>query len=158
MVAVVVGVGAVTDAFLGEEQPSVVTLPEGYSLQPMTPGHVMVSDLKVGDCFHDHLEQTEVATVPMVDCSEPHDNEIYFEYSMSDGTYPGNEAVFNSSWLRCLEEFGAFVGIDYRDSELGTLTITPTSESWGQGDRAVLCAVYALDLSNLTGSMRDTRR
>ena len=47
---------------------------------------------------------------------------------------------------------------DTLDSELDLFPITPTSESWAEGDRVVYCALYALDLSKLTGSMEGSRR
>lgn len=123
-------------------------------------GDTSVFDLAVGDCFNDQadLSQTEVSSVATVDCAEPHDNEIYFEYSMTDAVFPGNEAALDAASLRCLDQFDAFVGLDYRDSELELFAITPTVESWAEGDRVVYCAIYALDLSKLQGSVGGSRR
>ncbi len=122
-------------------------------------GDTSVFDLKVGDCFDDQdLTQIEVATVPTVDCPDLHDNEIYFEYSMNDAAFPGDNATLESAALRCLDEFAGFVGAAYLDSELDLFPITPTAESWADGDRVVYCALYAVDLSKLTNSMRGTRR
>jgi hypothetical protein len=119
-----------------------------------------VFDLSVGDCFNDQEDLTvsEVSRVATVDCSEPHDNEIYFEYSMTDAVFPGNDAAMDSAVARCLEEFDAFVGIDYSVSELELFPITPTSVSWAEGDRVVYCAIYELDLSKLEGTVRGARR
>ena len=119
-----------------------------------------VFDLGVGDCFNDQddLTQTEVSEVATVDCSTPHDNEIYFEFSMTDAVFPGNDAALESSSFRCLDEFEAFVGSDYIDSDLDLFPITPTATSWAEGDRVVYCALYALDLSKLEGSMRGSNR
>ena len=119
-----------------------------------------VFELGVGDCFNDQedLTQTEVSNVETVDCSEPHDNEIYYEYSMTEAIFPGNASALETSSLRCLDQFDAFVGADYLDSDLDLFPITPTAQSWAEGDRVVYCALYALDLSRLTGSMRGSRR
>ena len=119
-----------------------------------------VFDLGVGDCFNDQedLTETEVSEVATVDCSSPHDNEIYFEFSMTDAVFPGNDAALESSSFRCLDEFEAFVGIDYLESDLDLFPITPTATSWAEGDRVVYCAVYALDLSKLEGSVRGSNR
>jgi len=119
-----------------------------------------VFDLGVGDCFNDQadLTESEVSSVTTVDCAEPHDNEIYFEYSMADAIFPGNDAATDSALNRCLDEFDAFVGIDYAVSDLDLFPITPTSVSWAEGDRVVYCAVYALDLSKLEGTVRGSRR
>lgn len=120
-----------------------------------------VFDLGVGDCFNDTsqtLEGDVVFEVPVVPCSELHDNEIYFEYSMTDAVFPGSDAALESAGLRCVDEFEGFVGVDYLDSELEVFPITPTAQSWDEGDRVVYCALYALDLSKLTGSMQGSRR
>ena len=121
---------------------------------------VSVLALEVGDCFNDQEDPTatSVLSVPVVDCSLPHDNEIYYEYSMTDATYPGDDNIFDVTGLRCLEEFNRFVGLDFYDSELDLFPMTPTSESWAVGDRAVSCVLYAFDLSKLEGSMEGSRR
>ncbi len=121
-------------------------------------GNASVFALRVGDCFDDDpsfaATVAEVATVP---CSQPHDNEIYYEYSMGNAAFPGDDAALEAGAVRCLDEFHAFVGLDYLDSELDLFPITPSTESWAEGDRVVYCALYALDLSKLTGSMQGIR-
>ena len=118
-----------------------------------------VFDLAVGDCFNDDPANAEVVqTVTTVDCAEPHDNEIFFEFSMTDAAFPGREATVASSGERCVAEFERFVGLSYEQSDLDLFPITPTAESWADGDRVVYCALYALDLSKLTGSMRGAAR
>ncbi len=122
-------------------------------------GSASVFALQIGDCFNDDPSFAEtVAEVAAVPCSQPHDNEIYYEYSMTDSSFPGDDAALEAGAFRCLDEFDAFVGIDYLDSELDLFPITPTSESWTEGDRVVYCALYALDLSKLSGSMDGRRR
>lgn len=118
-----------------------------------------VFDLSVGDCFNDDPGATDVVqTVATVDCAEPHDNEIFFEFSMTDASFPGREATVAAAGERCVAEFDGFVGLSYEQSDLDLFPITPTAESWTQGDRVVYCALYALDLSKLTGSMRGAAR
>lgn len=118
-----------------------------------------VFSLEVGDCFDDPADQADVvSSVATVDCAEPHDNEIYYEFSMTESVFPGREATVEAAGLRCLEQFEGFVGKSYETSDLEIYPVTPTSESWDQGDRVVYCALYALDLSKLTGSMRGANR
>ena len=121
---------------------------------------VSVFELRTGDCFDDPTDLTQVVeTVPVVDCSQPHDNEIYFSFDLPDGDFPGEMAVGETADERCFEEFEPFVGIDYFDSELDFFTITPTSGSWAErGDRTVYCAIYNMDLSKLEGSARGAGR
>ena len=77
---------------------------------------------------------------------------------MTDAAFPGREATTQSAAERCIAEFEGFVGLSYPESDLDIFPITPTLESWGEGDRVVFCALYALDLSKLTGSMRGANR
>lgn len=122
-------------------------------------GDASVFELQVGDCFDDQTGSGDVVfDVPVVPCTEPHDNEIYFEFEMTDAVFPGNEATLESSALRCLDQFQPFVGSEYLESELDIFPITPTAQSWDEGDRLVYCVLYAVDLSKLTGSMRGTGR
>jgi len=125
-----------------------------------------VFDLSVGDCFNDSedltqtevSDQAEISDVDTVDCSEPHDNEIYYEYSMTDALFPGADAILGVTSERCLDQFAGFVGIDYLDSDLDLFPITPTSNSWAEGDRVVYCGLYAMDFSKLAGTMAGSRR
>ena len=121
-------------------------------------GNASVFALQVGDCFDDDPSFAETVTeVAAVPCTQPHDNEIYYEYSMTNAAYPGDDAALDAGAFRCLDEFDGFVGIDYLDSELDLFPITPTAESWAEGDRVVYCALYALDLRKLAGSMQGSR-
>ena len=117
-----------------------------------------VFTLEVGTCF-DHSDETEVSSVPEVDCSEPHDNEVFavFDYTASD-TFPGSSAMNDAAQELCIAEFEAYVGRSYQESTLGVFPITPTEGSWDSGDREIICALYNLDLSKLTGSMEGAAR
>lgn len=118
-----------------------------------------VFELEVGDCFNDDDDLSAEATeVEVIDCELPHDNEIFFEYSLEDGDFPGAETMLEDTLERCVDEFEGFVGTAYEDSDLDVFPIYPTDESWAEGDRVVYCALYAVDLSKLTGSMEGARR
>ncbi len=85
----------------------------------------------------------EISDVPVVPCAEPHDNEVFYEFSMPDGDYPGDDAFDAAATEQCDPQFASFVGTDYADSVLAYSTLTPTSDGWDQvGDRVVQCAVY----------------
>ena len=117
-----------------------------------------VFTLEVGTCFDDSAE-TEVSSVPEVDCSEPHDNEVFavFDYTASD-TFPGTSAMNDAAQELCVAEFEAYVGLSYQESALAVFPITPTERSWDSGDREIICALYDFDLSKLTGSMEGAAR
>lgn len=122
-------------------------------------GGTDVSSLAPGDCFDDFGDVTEVASVAILDCNEPHDNEVYadIEY-LGDGSYPGDEPLFEYGTDACLERFDRFVGIAYEDSQLDVGLLYPSSETWESGDRKIQCFVYELDGSQVTGSLGSSFR
>lgn len=116
-----------------------------------------VFDLAVGDCFDDPSNLEEVTDVPIVVCSSPHDNEVYVNHTVSEiSTYPGPAQMGEMADEVCLESFQPFVGRSYETSALEFGWLTPTSDSWGQGDRVITCFIFDLDFEKLTGSMRGT--
>ena len=52
----------------------------------------------------------------------------------------------------------SYVGLAYEESELEVFPITPTEGSWESGDREIICALYNLDFSKITGSMQGAAR
>lgn len=122
-------------------------------------GQTSVFDLKTGDCFNDPAEN-EVASVGAVECSALHDYEIFGTVDHpagSDAAYPGASAVEEVINSECNARFEPFVGTPYEDSELYIYYLAPTEESWGDGDREILCALYLPD-EQLQGSMEGSER
>ena len=118
-----------------------------------------VLSLEVGTCFDDPETFTEVTDVPIVDCAEPHDNEVIANFDIAGATYPGDDTVNRQAEVGCLERFEPYVGTAYADSiyEIGWLT--PTASSWDDaGDREVICFVYDLTLAKITGSVEGSGR
>lgn len=116
-----------------------------------------VFSLAVGDCFDDPSESAgEISDVAIVDCTEPHDNEVFHVIDVADGTFPGDAALAEQAQAECLPAFEAYVGTTYEESALDVFPITPTAGSWEAGDRQVVCALYDVDLAKLTGSMQGT--
>ena len=111
-----------------------------------------VFTIAVGDCLNDGAVEGEVSSVPTVDCAEPHDSEAYASIIMDDGDFPGDQAVTDQAESGCITEFNTFVGLDYESSTLDFSYYYPTEESWGQGDREILCLI--LDpAGQVTGSL-----
>ena len=101
-----------------------------------------VFTIAVGDCLNDGDIEGEVSTVKTIDCAEAHDSEAYASIIMDDGDFPGDQAVEDQAIADCTTKFNEFVGIDYNDSTLNFSYYYPTSASWEQGDREILCLVY----------------
>jgi hypothetical protein len=122
-------------------------------------GSVDAFQMRVGDCFDDGstFDDDEVNSVPGVPCSQPHDNEVYALFDVNHASFPGDDmaAIAHEG---CLERFEGFVGKDYDSSSLDIATLYPSRESWQQqNDREVVCVVYDMDASKLTGSVKGLR-
>lgn len=117
-------------------------------------GDSSVFELEVGTCFNDEGASEEVASVPVVDCAEPHDNEIYYLFDLDGSSFPGEEAVVDLAYTGCYDRFESFVGRSYEESVLDFAPLYPTADGWTDlDDREVVCFVYDLDFKKLTGSM-----
>ena len=104
-----------------------------------------VFSLAVGDCLNDLDANGEVSAVPKVECSEPHDSEVYLSVIMEDGEFPGAEAITTASEEGCLGAFDSFVGAPYETSLVDYNYYQPTESTWAAGDREILCIVMEYD-------------
>lgn len=112
-----------------------------------------VLTLETGTCFDDPESFEEVTDVPVVDCAEPHDNEVIASFDLPTGGYPGDAVVTSRAEEGCLVRFEPYVGIDFASSIYDLGWFTPSSESWDAGDREVICFVYDVTLAKITGSV-----
>ncbi|WP_017589228.1 septum formation family protein [Nocardiopsis ganjiahuensis] len=134
------------------EEPEPV---EAETEEPFGPEDQDVAVLVVGDCLNEMEVGVDdsVSTVPIVDCSEPHDLEVYHGGALdSDLDYPGREAVIELVDEGCYEVFETFVGTPVEESSLIPQTLFPMEDGWEQGDRDYLCLV-GQDGEQTTGSL-----
>jgi hypothetical protein len=113
--------------------------------------------LSVGQCLND-TSDTEVTEVPLVDCADEHDFEVYSDFELEGDEFPGTDAINTQAEEQCLTEFESFVGISYDESVLGYTYFTPTEGSWTDGDdRLVSCLIGEPDVKT-TGSLKGAAR
>ena len=117
-----------------------------------------VFDLGIGDCFDDGemspgVGVEEIGDVPLVDCTAPHDNEVYEIETVEGEGFPGDQQIADEADRICFDAFQGFVGLDYQSSALDFGWLVPTAESWEAGDRLVACFVYRLDLEKVSGTL-----
>ena len=118
-----------------------------------------VFELNAGDCFENEQEGI-IEEVIRLDCAGSHEYELYAAIDHSAGTddaYPGDADMTAFAESECIERFDGFVGASYETSELFIYYLQPTADTWAQGDREVLCALYLPD-SDLEGSMEGSGR
>jgi hypothetical protein len=119
-----------------------------------------LADLAPGDCIDladlEAAGDLEVAEVSVLDCSEPHDAEVYALISLDDdpdSRHPGDEHVLAAADRVCLDAFQGYVGARYVDTRLEIVHLRPTVASWARGDRRVICAVVNAGSGPLVGSV-----
>lgn len=149
------GCSAVEDLFGGGgEEPE--RDPSGQVTESQDAADVFT--IKVGDCIGSFEDGSEVAELPVVPCSDPHDQEVYASFMVPEAdAFPGTDAVNSQAETDCAAEFETFVGVPYEESALYVQFLTPTEESWGQGDREILCTIYDPE-GQTTGSLQDAGR
>jgi hypothetical protein len=123
------------------------------------PGDMLVSDLRVGDCYDlkdDSAE--EVDNVTARPCTEPHEYELMFIGDVEADGYPTDAEFFD--WLdrECVPAFANYVGTAYESSTLEIAWFSPTEDGWNDGDHSVQCAVYDPDDGAVAGALRDSNR
>ncbi len=141
----------------GTDEEGVVSRTLGFGLALVLAatgcggGGTSVDDIKAGDCFDDP-GTTFISELELIECGNPHDNEVFSEVFLSETVFPGEDTVAEFAFDACFDQFEAYVGESYLDSPLDYFYMGPTQESWDSGDRGVLCVLYAADLTKLNGS------
>jgi hypothetical protein len=118
-------------------------------------GNINAFQMRIGDCFdNSDAASDEVSDLPGVPCSQPHDYETFAVFDVAIDSYPSEEGMSELAYASCVERFDAFVGTDYESSVLEIVTLYPTTASWQQDDREVVCALYDMNDTKLLGSTK----
>lgn len=125
-----------------------------------------VFSLKLGSCFNDPKnpevddEQNDIITdVPMRECNEAHDNEVFHVFDLPDGpTLPTADSMEETVYTECIKAYETYVGIAYDDSIYSMTYISPSEDTWmQQDDREVVCYAYNDDAEQLSATIKGTR-
>lgn len=116
----------------------------------------------VGDCMQLSTMGTSVDDLPTVECSEPHEGEVF---AVQDTDYDGDYsliAVEEAAGELCATEFETYVGTPYAESEIWFTLLLPDATGWGRGDRQIICIAYepgeSGDFAMVTGSVKGSNR
>ncbi len=117
-----------------------------------------VFSVTVGDCLNDSSVSGQISSVPLVQCSAPHDSEAYFSGKLADGDFPGETAVKKGAEALCGPAFTDFIGVPYQKGKGYDYTYyTPTADSWKAGDRQVMCVAFNPSGAQVTGTLRGAK-
>ena len=124
-------------------------------------GDLVVSDLRVGDCFDLKDAAAEIhEKVTARPCGEEHEFELFYVGSLPEGPYPTDVDTSFGKFVQdnCGPAFESYVGKAYESSELEVFWFYPNGDSWAKGDRAVQCAVYHPRIHRLKESLKGSNR
>lgn len=111
-----------------------------------------------GQCFDAPGESLEGLTydVDQVPCAGEHDGEVFGEFRMTGGAFPGDGAVSDAADEKCYPLQDAYVMDTWALPEnVDVYYFGPTRQSWRLGDREVTCIFGNTDEhGTLTGSLR----
>lgn len=109
-------------------------------------------DADAGECLLLESDGSVVTGTTTVDCTEPHDAEVYLTGTFPESSFPGDSYLAGEADVTCLNAFESYVGTPYADSIYYYDWLVPTEDSWESGDRELLCAIVSGDGSRLVGS------
>jgi len=119
-------------------------------------GHVPSTELNIGDCLPAEVAaNTETLIVELAPCTEPHKGEVYAEFALAAGPYPGDAHVTRLAEGGCVMRFQTFIGTNYDKSELELTFLQPIRDSWSQ-NREVTCMAGGTEPT--TGSLKGVKR
>ncbi len=102
--------------------------------------------------------ELSAADLREVDCSEAHDAEVAGGFGLSDGAFPGVEAITGWAEQMCPATFEAYVGVPYERSRLLLQWTYPSEGLWGRGARDIDCFVTGSPGQSWIGSVQGSGR
>lgn len=118
--------------------PAQATVKTETFITAETPGILLI---EAGECFSDPAYSVRAGErlVLYTPCARGADNQAYGFTHVPDGPYD-RVKLTAFAWRSCGERFASLWG-ERRDG-LAHYPIMPTPETWADGDRDVMCAVY----------------
>jgi hypothetical protein len=113
-------------------------------------GTIRATDVRVGDCLT-MPPVGRTTRVTLVPCSASHDAEVYAQFSLGAGPYPGDSIVSTRAWEGCFIRLDDFVGPGALHDQLAVNYLLPLEESWPSSP--VSCIVGTKG-GRTTGSLR----
>lgn len=145
------------------EGPSSTSTPGNTTAAPMSTW--FADQLAVGDCWNDTVDADGdfdySGTPEFVDCSAPHDNEVFAAWVPEGDTFPGEDALDEIAEEVCDPAFEEFIGLPWEDTGgLDYFWLYPDQDEWEEGARGLACSVYLRNVEvagTLEGIGREAR-
>ena len=108
-----------------------------------------VFNAEVGECIESLSDLSgNISELPETECNEDHEGEIFFlfEHEGDDDDFPGSDELQEEAAEDCAgDEFEDYIGVPYSDTTIEISMVTPSEESWGDGDRETICIAFVPD-------------
>ncbi|MGL5861697.1 MAG: DUF4333 domain-containing protein [Phycicoccus sp.] len=105
-------------------------------------GWIDLSELERGDCGIKDDSRLDDGMIWAIDCTRPHDWEVFEVRSLAAGPWPGDDSVSEAANEICFDAFAGYTGEAFDDSALDGGFYWPGQEAWEGGDRSVQCYLY----------------
>jgi len=138
------------------------TAPSDTQTTPWQDGiKTRVFTMEEGQCFNfQGLADTNNQYAWAVDCTVPHDSEVFATGPVNDEEYPPNEDAW-ADWSNtiCDVAFGAYVGVPWYQSDLDPYHLYPDKETWDSDPtmRQMIC-IARYPAGGLIESVRGSKR
>lgn len=159
----IAGCGGGTGDTTSSTAPAATSTSAPVATTSTVPESMWFADhLSVGDCWNDTLNDGggfDYSGIPeLVDCSAPHDNEVFAAWTPEGDEYPGEEALDAAAEEACDPAYEAFVGIPWEEAGgLDYFWLWPDEEDWATGARGMACSVYLRNVE-VMGSLEGVGR
>ncbi len=155
LLAAGVGAALLRDADTGTPPADATPVDVTPALPTPTSGSVVGAfNIELGDCLILPSED-QFDEVRRLDCSEPHDGEVFFVEDHPGSSYPSDDDFSTYVDAQCLPAFEAYTGSGFDGQEVLDIGwFAPTERSWGNGDREVACYLTPIDGSRTSQSYR----
>lgn len=111
----------------------------------------------VGACLNSPSGSIPLSRAPRVDCSQPHDYEIYKVWDFPADGYPGDEVVTPVIDDTCRTSFETFVGISHLSSTLAYSYEAPSGGASQDGNHRAYCFISG-PAGQVSGSLAGSKR
>jgi hypothetical protein len=111
--------------------------------KPTPPGAVKqdVSTLKAGECTT-FIPYDRVGDVTVIDCAQPHREEVYAVLTLPGSKYPGDTEVENQADELCNDKLDSLLTDDAKlPAGTDTYYLFPTRFLWATGDHSITCMI-----------------
>ncbi|GEB47361.1 DUF4190 domain-containing protein [Microbacterium testaceum] len=121
------------------------------------PGDEDTFTLPVGVCLDD-VPSGFISSSNIVECGTAHTYEVFSSFLLTEGSFPGDDAIASAAETGCESAFPSFVGIPYDQSALNYQYVAPTEGTWADGDREISCLLFDPAVQETTGSLAGSAR